>query len=90
MTDASFVDVFEQALGLTIETLVKQHHTVYPDLPPQGIYFEKLARRAFELCAAPGARIEQTTPNQPEFDLAVAGAKLCTTERDPWEAAALI
>lgn len=58
------LDPFEGALALTIENLVRQHHTIYPWLPPQGIYFEALAHRAFSLCGVPGVQIAQTSPNQ--------------------------
>ena len=36
-------------LFLTVQNLVTQHHTIYPGIPPQGIYFEALAERAFHL-----------------------------------------
>lgn len=70
------LDPFEGALALTIENLVRQHHTIYPWLPPQGIYFEALAHRAFSLCGIPGVQIAQTSPNQPEHDLIVGGARI--------------
>ncbi len=102
--------LFSSPLPETIRNLVTQHHTIYPRVPPQGIYFEALAERAFDLCGAPGAHIAQNAPNQPEHDLIVGESrvslktetgkgtkerriqitKLCTTERDPWEASNLV
>ena len=76
MTTTDRLNLFEGALALTIENLVRQHHTIYPWLPPQGIYFEALAHRAFSLCGIPGVQIAQTSPNQPEHDLIVGGARI--------------
>ena len=76
MTTVQPLDPFEGALSLTVENLVRQHHTIYPWLPPQGIYFEALAHRAFSLCGIPGVQIAQTAPNQPEHDLIVGGARI--------------
>jgi hypothetical protein len=93
----------------TIETLTRQHHTIYPRVPPQGIYFEELVQRAFEICGEVGVDIVRSSPTSPEHDLLVGSerisiksetgkgtrenminiTKLCTTERDPWEANAL-
>jgi hypothetical protein len=30
-----------------LQQLVGQHHTVYPNLPPQGLFFEALVEQAF-------------------------------------------
>ena len=68
--------LFNDQLLQTLETLVRQHHTIYPRLPPQGLFFESLVERAFHLCGAPDAQIVQTSPNAPQHDLLVAGTKI--------------
>lgn len=55
-----------------IHSLIMQHHTVYPRLPPQGIFFEALVERAFHLSGAPGVQIVPSTTNAPAFDVMVA------------------
>ncbi len=101
--------VFSRNLIEAIKTMVYQHHTVYPTLPPQGIYFEALVERAFRTTRQPFTPVEPSTPNSPMHDLMIRGqrisiktetgkgtrpdrisiTKLCTTERDPWEAESL-
>ena len=101
--------LFSTALTAVLRTLVTQHHTVYPSLPPQGVYFEALVERAFLLTRRPFVPIEPGTPNAPAHDLIsedqrislktetgtgtkidrISITKLCTTEKDPWEAEAL-
>ena len=103
------MEPFSRQLLETIETLTKQHHTIYPRVPPQGIYFEELVERAFDICGAVSIAIARTPSTSPEHDLLVGTqrisiktetgkgtrenfiniTKLCTTERDPWEAEAL-
>ena len=104
------VQIYSDRLFLTVQSLVTQHHTIYPRIPPQGIYFEALAERAFHLSGVPSAHIAQTARNSPGHDIIVgeerislktetgrgtksgriAITKLCTTEREPWEARVLV
>ena len=104
------MQIYGDRLFLTIQNLVTQHHTIYPWLPPQGIFFEVLAERAFHLSGEPDAHIAQTITNAPGHDIIVGNqrlslktetgrgtkpariaiTKLCTTEREPWEAELLI
>ena len=65
------VDQFAGRLPETIENLITQHHTIYRSIPPQGIFFELLAERAFDLSGARDVRIYKTSPNQPQPDLLV-------------------
>ena len=60
----------------TFQTLVTQHHTIYPRLPPQGIFFEALAERAFHLSGNPDAHIAQTITNAPGHDIIVGNDRL--------------
>ena len=104
------MQIYNDRLSMTIQNLVTQHHTIYPWLPPQGIFFEALAEQAFHLSGQPNAHIAQTITNAPGHDIIVGDhrislktetgrstkpglisiTKLCTTEREPWEARALI
>lgn len=60
----------------TVQSLITQHHTVYRTLPPQGIYFEYLMERAFDLCGAPGQIIDRTQVNAPSYDVVVGPERL--------------
>lgn len=59
-----------------LQQLVIQHHGVYPVLPPQGIFFESLACRAFVLSGWPEKQVVATAPNQPQHDLTVGTKKI--------------
>jgi hypothetical protein len=39
--------LFNRAFIRKLKHWIATHHTVYPHLPPQGIYFESLVDRAF-------------------------------------------
>ena len=104
------MQIYSDRLFMTIQNHVTQHHTIYPSLPPQGIFFEVLAERAFHLSGSPDAHIAQTITNAPGHDIIVGNqrvsiktetgrgtkpdriaiTKLCTTEREPWDADTLI
>ena len=60
----------------TVQSLITQHHTVYRRLPPQGVYFEALMERAFDLCGAPGQIIDPTRVNAPSYDVLVGTERL--------------
>ena len=63
---------FQQALrgGIAV------HHSIYPRVPPQGIYFEALVEGAFKRTRKPFAWIRPTGRNQPRHDLEVEGVRL--------------
>jgi hypothetical protein len=102
--------IFEEGFLIAIKTLVNVHHSIYPRIPPQGIYFESLVAEAFNRARKPFTVIQGSTPNLAGHDLLVedkkislktetgAGThaekisitKLCTTERQPWDASTLI
>ncbi len=103
------MEPFSRPLLETIETLTKQHHTIYLRVPPQGICFEELVQRAFEICGEVDEVIVRSSPTSAEYDLLIGShrisiksetgkrtrenfiniTKLCTTEREPWEAETL-
>jgi hypothetical protein len=102
--------VFQSDFLIAIRALVNVHHSIYPQLPPQGNYFEALVEEAFRWIKKPFTPIARTGGNLAGPDLIVEDrrvslktetglgthaelisiTKLCTTERDPWEAKALI
>lgn len=105
------VDVlFKKEFLDTLSLLVRQHHLIYPRIPPQGIYFECLVEKAFKQIRVPFEIVEAGSPNAPKHDLVVGEnkislktetgqrtrrdfiniTKLCTTEREPWEADTLV
>lgn len=67
--------IFSRRFLDTLKTLIAQHHTIYPRLPPQGIYFESLVERAFRLIRQPYTPIEPSNPNSPKHDLLVRNAR---------------
>lgn len=52
------------------------HHSIYPRVPPQGIYFEALVEKAFKTIKKPFTVIEGTTRNQPSHGLLVEDKRL--------------
>jgi hypothetical protein len=67
--------IITEAFLLTLQNLIIQHHTIYPYLPPQGVFFEYLVQHAFHLSGRPDVQIIATTPNAPSFDLQVANRR---------------
>ena len=59
-----------------LQSLIKQHHLLYPRIPPQGIFFESLVEKAFKATSAPFARIEATERNAPKHDLLVGDSRV--------------
>jgi len=43
------VEVFTEEFLSAVESLVNRHHTIYPRLPPQGLFFEALVDQAFRM-----------------------------------------
>jgi hypothetical protein len=55
---------------------IGRHHTIYPRLPPQGIYFESLVERAFLHSGWPRDQIVLEHPNSPKADIRVGQTRL--------------
>jgi type II restriction enzyme len=70
------VEIFTEAFVSAVQSLVERHHTIYPRLPPQGLFFESLVEQAFRLVGHSSDEVVPTTPNSPWHDLSVAGVKL--------------
>jgi len=59
-----------------LRSLVKLHHSIYPRIPPQGIFFESLVERAFLAVGWSRAQVIPTAPNSPSHDLTVGKTKV--------------
>jgi Type II site-specific deoxyribonuclease len=68
--------VFADDFLIALRALVNVHHSIYPRIPPQGIYFEALVEDAFRTIKKPFTLIEATGRNQPKYDLLVEDAKI--------------
>ena len=67
-----FTDKFIGAL----QTWIHTHHTVYPKLPPQGIYFESLVERAFLHSGWARNVVVLENPNSPRADIKIGDTRL--------------
>lgn len=67
--------VFTDDFLAALRSFIGVHHSIYPRLPPQGIYFEALVERAFREIKKPFT-VVATTPNQPTHDLLVEGFRV--------------
>ena len=59
-----------------LRALINVHHSIYPHLPPQGLYFEALVEKAFKTIKKPFTLIQKTARNQPGHDLLVEDRRL--------------
>ncbi len=70
------VTLFDDEFLSTVESLVRKHHTIYPRLPPQGLFLEALVEQGFILSKWPRDQVVPTTPNSPQHDLLVGTTRL--------------
>ncbi|HKR61528.1 MAG TPA: hypothetical protein VJS64_17710 [Pyrinomonadaceae bacterium] len=68
--------LFDEAFLIAIKTLVNVHHSIYPFVPPQGIYFESLVEQAFNRALKPYTVIEGSGRNLAGHDLLVEDKKI--------------
>ena len=68
--------IFPEKFIIGLEALVNIHHSIYKELPPQGIYFEALVEEAFRRIKKPFTLIEPGGRNQPRHDLLVEDARI--------------
>lgn len=59
-----------------LKGLIDTHHSIYPVVPPQGIFFEYLAEQAFKRSGWSANQVILTTPNSPMHDLKVGTLRL--------------
>jgi hypothetical protein len=67
--------VFNDAFLSNLQGLVGLHHSLYPSIPPQGIYFESLVENALRNVKKPFSVIP-TARNSPTHDLLVEDVRL--------------
>lgn len=69
-------DLFGNRFLAVLRGLIDTHHSIYPVVPPQGIFFEYLAEQAFKRSGWPTDQVILTTPNSPMHDLEVGPLRL--------------
>jgi hypothetical protein len=69
-------DIFSTRFLAALKDLIDTHHSIYPVVPPQGIFFEYLAEQAFRRSGWPAGEVVLTTPNSPMHDLKVGKLRL--------------
>ena len=69
-------DIFSAQFLTTLKGLIQTHHSIYPVVPPQGIFFESLAEQAFKRSGWQAHEVILTTPNSPMHDLKVGTLRL--------------
>jgi hypothetical protein len=68
--------VFQPDFLIAIRALVNVHHSIYPQLPPQGNYFEALVEEALRWIKKPFTPIRRTGGNLSGPDLIVEDTKV--------------
>jgi len=68
--------IFQADFLTAIRALVNVHHSIYPRVPPQGIYFAALVERAFKTIKKPFTLIQPTGRNQPTHDLLIEDKRI--------------
>lgn len=68
--------LFPVSFQIALQALVNVHHSIYPMIPPQGIYFEALVEEAFRKVKKPFTLIGGTRRNQPTHDLFVEDCRI--------------
>src|SRR3990172_5863521 len=71
-----FALLFSEQFIERLRHWIGTHHTVYPRLPPQGIYFESLVERAFLHANWPRDQVVLEHPNSPRADIRVGRTRL--------------
>lgn len=68
--------LFDDRFLAALKTLIETHHTLYPHIPPQGVFFEALVARAFRDAGRPAQQVVLSTANTPRHDLLVDNVKI--------------
>lgn len=69
-------DLFTAEFIQSLTALIARHHSIYPLIPPQGIYFESLVERAFLSAGYPRSQVVLENPNSPKADIRVGNTRL--------------
>lgn len=68
--------LFQPDFLIALRGMIAVHHSIYAEVPPQGIYFEVLVENAFRRVRKPFEIIRPAGRNQPTHDLLVEGHRL--------------
>lgn len=68
--------LFNENFLVMLESLVELHHSIYPRIPPQGIFFESLVEQAFKRSGWPTEQVKLSTANTPKYDLMVGTSRI--------------
>lgn len=68
--------IFDPGFLTFLKTFVDVHHSIYPTVPPQGIYFEALVERTFRAIHKPLTVIKAGGVNQPRYDIQFEGHRI--------------
>ena len=68
--------VFKADFLIAIRALINVHHSIYPRVPPQGIYFEALVEEAFKRIKKPFTIVQGSGRNLAGHDLIVEEKKI--------------
>jgi hypothetical protein len=68
--------VFQPDFLIAIRALINVHHSIYPQIPPQGIYFEALVEEAFRRIKKPFTVVQGAGRNLAGHDLIVEDKKI--------------
>lgn len=69
-------DLFNHQFLITLRSLIEVHHSIYPRIPPQGIFFESLVEQAFKRSGLPQDQVVLSTANIPKHDLLVGDVRI--------------
>jgi hypothetical protein len=68
--------IFDPGFLTFLNTFVDVHHSIYPTVPPQGIYFEALVERTFRAIHKPLTVIKAGGVNRPRYDIQFEGHRI--------------
>jgi hypothetical protein len=68
--------LFNKPFLATLQSLVELHHSIYPRIPPQGVFFESLVEQAFKRVGWSAEQVVLSTANTPKYDLLVGTHRL--------------
>ncbi len=68
--------LFSEAFVSSLKSLIESHHALYPNIPPQGIFFEPLVARAFRRSGWPADEVMLSQTNSPQHDLRVGSHRI--------------
>src|SRR3990172_386414 len=80
-----FALLFSEQFIERLRHWIGTHHTIYPQLPPHGIYFESLVERAFLHAGWPRDQVVLEHPNSPKADIRVGRMRLSLSRPKPDE-----